>query len=96
MIKGQQTITSIFIRDTPKVSKGSADRDECLCFRYYYYYVLMEKRHDLTLEALESEFFVSQDTVTKRLTANASFLKVVTTDKPNKTALKRKYPHLVW
>ncbi|WP_437918428.1 hypothetical protein [Sphingobacterium sp. LRF_L2] len=96
MIRGSQTITKIFSDETQKVPKGTFDRDVCLCYRYYFYYELLQRRHDRALEVLEVEFFISQDTITKRLTACADLLKDIAINKPKVPQLRRKYPHLVW
>lgn len=96
MIRGSQTITKIFADEMPKVVKGTFDRDACLCYRYYYYYEILQRRHDRAIEALEPEFFISQDTITKRLTACADLLKDIAVNKPTRNQLRRKYPHFVW
>lgn len=96
MIRGSQTLTKIFIDETSESGNTTLDRDICLCYRYYYYHEILEKRHDRTLKQLEPEFFISQDTITKRLTAQADLLKDLVGNKPSKSQLKRKYPHFVW
>ncbi len=99
MIKGRQTLTKIFTSEIQRQGiQGNAtqDRDICLCYRYYYYYEILQIRHDKTIENLEPEFFISQDTITKRLTACADLLKDLVYNKPTRSQLKRKYPHLVW
>lgn len=103
MIRGSQTITSIFPtalknQDSRKVSKGiyTQERDICLCYRYYYYYEISRIRIDDTIASMEKEFFVSAKTIMSRLLDYSDLLKDIVHNKPSKIELRKKYPQFVW
>lgn len=103
MIRGSQTITSIFpttiqTDSTRKGNKGvyTEERDICLCYRYYYHYQIQRIRMDDAIAALEKEFFISASTIMARLVDYAPLLKDIVNNKPTKSNLRKRYPHLVW
>lgn len=102
MIRGSQTITSIFPTaikpESRKANKGiyTQDRDVCLCYRYYYHYEISRTRMDDAVATMENEFFISASTIMARLVDYADLLKDIVNNKPSKTELRKKYPQFVW
>ena len=103
MIRGSQTVTSIFptaiqTESARKGNKGvyTEDRDICLCYRYYYYYQLKRIRMDDAIVNLEREFFISSTTIMARLVEYADLLKDIVGNNPTRAKLRKKYPHFVW
>lgn len=74
----------------------TANRDMCLCYRFYYYYEISKLRFDIAIAHMENEFWISADTITARITANDSLLKDICNNAPSKASLRRRYPHLTW
>lgn len=97
MIRGSQTVTKVFEKEQPSQERNITEvRDTCLCYRYYYYYELKGNRHDDIVRQLASEFFISQDTVSKRLYYSVDLIKTIVQDKPTLRQLSLKYNHLIW
>ena len=103
MIRGSQTITSIFPTaiqsdSARKSNKGvyTIERDMCLCYRYYYHYEINRIRMDDAVATMEAEFFISASTIMARLVDYADLLKDIVNNKPTKTDLRKKYPQFVW
>jgi len=103
MIRGSQTITAIFptaikSENAGKSNKGiyTAERDICLCYRYYYYYQINRIRMDDAVATLEREFFISASTIMARLVDYADLLKDIVNNEPTKIDLRKKYPQFVW
>lgn len=100
MLRGSQTITSIF-QETPSPAKKMAgaftmDRDVALAYRFYYHYNIARKRFDDAIAQLAGEFYISQTTVVKRLTENDLLLKDISQNAPTSKQLAKRYPHWVW
>ena len=101
MIRGSQTISAIFptALNSPRNSnKGvyTAERDICLCYRYYYHYEILRVRMDDAVATMESEFFISSSTIMARLVEYADLLKDIVNNKPSKSDLRKKYPQFTW
>lgn len=97
MIRGSQTVAKIFEKEHPSLKSNVTEiRDTCLCYRYYYYYEIKGYRHDDIVRQLGNEFFISQDTVSKRLYHCVGLIKNIVNDKPTLRQLSLKYKHLIW
>ncbi|QNK63961.1 hypothetical protein H7F33_05570 [Pedobacter sp. PAMC26386] len=102
MIRGSQTLTSIFPPAFEnKATKGkrnayALDRDACMSYRFYYYYHLQRKRFDDAIADMEKEFFISGRTIADRLTENNDLLKDIAQNAPDRKQLRQRYPHFNW
>ncbi|WP_145859065.1 hypothetical protein [Pedobacter suwonensis] len=101
MIRGSQTLTSIFPPAPEAKNKGkrnvyALDRDTCMSYRFYYYYHLERKRFDDAILDMEKEFFISGRTIADRLTENNELLKDIALNAPSRKQLKQRYPHFNW
>ncbi|WP_235938107.1 hypothetical protein [Chitinophaga solisilvae] len=107
IVKGAQTLFSQLLssspEDTPARTPGRsrtliARRDERLVYRHYYYLRLCKKRYDQILQVLSEEFDLSAYTIIERLQLEENFrlLKQLTAQQPGLTALRRRYPWMVW
>lgn len=103
MIKGSQTLTSIFppafSPDAKRKGKKSIfiqDRDACMAYRFYFYYQLKRYRLDDAIVDMEKEFFIAGTTIIRLLTENDSLLKDIKANSPTSKQLARRYPHFNW
>lgn len=103
MIRGRQTIETFFpsnINDekTKNRKNGAftAERNECLITRFYFYYHIQKRRFDTTLEVMEKEFFISMTTITNYISTNGDLLKELIAQDLTARDLRKKYPHLKW
>lgn len=81
-----------------KEFKGSfkTERNKCLVYRYYYHYELQQKRFDVAIELIASEFFLNKTTVSSLLSNCTDMLKDVISEAPTVRDLKLKYQFLNW
>lgn len=103
MIRGSQTLTSIFPpafqADATRKGKRNiyvTERNDCMAHRFYYYYHILKKRFDVAVADMEKEFFISGSTIINCLTEGDANLKEIVALSPDKTTLRKKYPHLNW
>jgi len=103
MIRGAQTITSIFPPafepDASRKGKRNIytlDRDACMAYRFYFYYHILRKRFDDAIADMEKEFFIAGTTIIRQLTENDSLLKDIKQNAPSRKQLSKRYPHFNW
>lgn len=102
-IKGGQTLfkeifhtTNTVVQRRGRSSDLDAERNECLVSSYYYHGLTSGFRYDLMLKVISKMFFISETTVYNLLKENSELLHKVRKDKPTKTDLKKRWPHLSW
>jgi hypothetical protein len=71
-------------------------RNECLVDRYYFHAKFSEKRYDIILKILSTEFFLSEVTIPEIIGENTTQLHNLKKDQPKKQLFIKKWPHLVW
>lgn len=100
MIRGSQAITAIFKDDTPKprLVKGNYtfERDVLLAYRFYWYYAIKGMNYEKTVAELEREFFISQRTITDKLTEHQPLLKDIKNNNITTKQLAKRYPWFMW
>jgi len=107
MLRGHRTYLSLFqpepVTDTITIPerKGRNEelikqRNELLLHRHYFYSKIKCLQYHMLLEALESEFFITQRTLVDIVQTNSFILKDLNTKKPSAAYFKTKYPFLSW
>lgn len=71
-------------------------RNECLITRYWFYGHETGLKYQLIIKIISQQFWIAETTVTNILQLNYEILIKVRNEKPTKTDLKKKYPHLSW
>jgi hypothetical protein len=71
-------------------------RNECLVERFYYYGKFFDKRYTTIIETLAREFFLSEITVPKVISANRDQLTSLRKQQPAIPYFKKRWPHLTW
>lgn len=106
MLRGHRTYLQLFDEpkqpDNPKPERrGRSEslnrkRNELLIHRYYYYIKIEGKQYIATLDNLENELMLAQQTIVNNVANNRELLKELNAAKPGKAFFKKKYPWLVW
>ena len=83
------------------VRKGRSDklvnrRNECLIARYYYYGYYKNKCYEEILKLLESEFFLSQATISHMLQVQSDQVLMLKDKKPALFFFQNRWAHLKW
>lgn len=74
-----------------------AEKDECLCYRYYYYTVIHSiKIYEQRMEVLSREFWLSKDTIPRIIEEHEVLMKRLKNELPTVELLQEKYPWIVW
>lgn len=76
--------------------KMLALRNECLADRYFYYCNNTDKRFEVVIEQLTTEFFISNETITDIIHLQSEYLRVLKKEKPGIYYFQNKWPHLKW
>lgn len=71
-------------------------RDELLLYRFYYKSKIQRRIYDDVLDALEAEFFISQTMIKKIIQSKSELVLQIKRQQPDVTALKKRWPHIVW
>lgn len=102
-IKGGNTLfNDIFPTEAPAVHRRGrsftldTDRNDCLISRYYYFGIETGLRYELLIKIVSRQFWLSEVTVYNILTINNHLLQKVRKEKPTKTDLRKKWPHMSW
>lgn len=103
-IKGKQKLYNKVVPTSIVKSKGNYSarntdieaRHDCMTARYYYYAVLLRKRYDDALEALEREWFLRPNQITTCLLKREELLLDLTDNKTTPKELKEMYPWFDW
>jgi len=103
-VRGQQKLFADVFLTPPELTvqrQGRSEeligqRNECLIARYYYHGKFGEKRYDSILSELQSEFFIEEFTIQKRISENYELLLSLKAQQPTRDFFKKKWPHLVW
>lgn len=84
MPRGQRVLNNLIFEETNKsLRRGRSEefirnRNECLLYRYYYYYSKINRlRYEDVLEVLSNEFFLASRTITDLLGDNSELVKTI-------------------
>ena len=100
--RGVQSLFGDLITEYPlKAIKGRSDRldslrNQCLVERYIYIMNATGWRYDLLLNAIASDFFLSERTVTNLLDENYEIVQQARKEKLSKKELEKKWPQYKW
>jgi AraC-like DNA-binding protein len=107
-LRGTNKLGELFVhQQEPEKRKGRSlklilQRNECLTDRYFFYSHIGEKRYDLILEKLSTDFFLSESTIADLLNDNYNKLITVkktyqeSSDMSIRKKLQNKWSHLSW
>ncbi len=107
MLRGHRTYLSLFQNDSPAEvlavpeKRGRSEqliikRNELLIHRHYFYYKIKGLQYHIGLQALESEFFLTERTIVDIVQNNHGIIKELRNLAPEIHYFKKKYPFMAW
>ncbi len=85
------------VQQTRKRSnKLRLQRNECLADRYYYFSHFTDKRYNIIIENIMSEFFLSRETISDIIQSQSAYLVNLKKNKPGIFYFQNKWGHLIW